>query len=378
MPVIRRLLVDDATDAGLLVAVSDAAGRLLWVEGEHRLRTRAEAMHFVAGADWSEAEAGTNAPGTALALGHAGADLRRRAPVAAGRRRGAARPRRSTTPTPGPSSACSTSPAATRSPRRRRLTLVRATVAAVEAELRLQPAGWARPALAARAGTRPPPSSRLERARPARGPCCTTRPGRPGSACGTARCCCCWPSAPDGLSGRASWRSRCTSTSSPRSPSAPSCPGCDRCSAPIALRLPARTGWPARLTTDADAVRRCLAAGGCTAARRPLPRPAAAGLQAPRRSSSCGDDLHSDSAVGAAGRAATRTRCCASPTPSTAGDDFELWRGALAVAAAGLAASRRRSRAHVERLGRRARLGRRLGSARRHDCLQRSLQRRPT
>ena len=30
MPVIRRLLVDDAADAGLLVAVSDAAGQLLW------------------------------------------------------------------------------------------------------------------------------------------------------------------------------------------------------------------------------------------------------------------------------------------------------------------------------------------------------------
>lgn len=71
MPVIRRLLVDDAADAGLLVAVSDAAGRLLWVEGERRLRTRAATMHFVEGASWGEAEAGTNAPGTALALGQA-------------------------------------------------------------------------------------------------------------------------------------------------------------------------------------------------------------------------------------------------------------------------------------------------------------------
>lgn len=68
MPVIRRLLVDDAADAGLLVAVSDAAGQLLWVEGADDLRARAERMHFVPGADWSEASAGTNAPGTALAL----------------------------------------------------------------------------------------------------------------------------------------------------------------------------------------------------------------------------------------------------------------------------------------------------------------------
>lgn len=68
MPVIRKLLVDDATDAGLLVAVSDAAGQLLWVEGSPWLRSRAEGMHFVPGADWSEGSAGTNAPGTALAL----------------------------------------------------------------------------------------------------------------------------------------------------------------------------------------------------------------------------------------------------------------------------------------------------------------------
>lgn len=69
MPVIRKLLVEDATDSGLLVAVSDAAGQLLWVEGSPWLRSRAEGMHFVPGADWSEASAGTNAPGTALALG---------------------------------------------------------------------------------------------------------------------------------------------------------------------------------------------------------------------------------------------------------------------------------------------------------------------
>jgi hypothetical protein len=68
MPLIRRLLVADAADAGLLVAVSDAAGRLLWVEGQSRLKARAERIHFVEGATWSEGRAGTNAPGTALAL----------------------------------------------------------------------------------------------------------------------------------------------------------------------------------------------------------------------------------------------------------------------------------------------------------------------
>jgi transcriptional regulator of acetoin/glycerol metabolism len=68
MPVIRRLLVDNAAESGLLVAVSDAAGHLLWVEGAHQLRAKAEGMNFVPGADWSEGSAGTNAPGTALAL----------------------------------------------------------------------------------------------------------------------------------------------------------------------------------------------------------------------------------------------------------------------------------------------------------------------
>ena len=68
MPMIRRLLVEDAADAGLVVAVSDALGRMLWVEGDSGLRSRAEDMHFVEGADWSESAVGTNAPGTALAV----------------------------------------------------------------------------------------------------------------------------------------------------------------------------------------------------------------------------------------------------------------------------------------------------------------------
>lgn len=72
MPVIRKLLVEDADDdSGMLVAVGDAMGRLLWVEGDHDLKRKAESMMFVEGSDWSEAVAGTSAPGTALALNHA-------------------------------------------------------------------------------------------------------------------------------------------------------------------------------------------------------------------------------------------------------------------------------------------------------------------
>jgi GAF domain len=68
LPVIRRLLVEDATASGVMVAITAADGTLLWVEGDPKACHRAEAMNFVPGADWSERGAGTNAPGTALAL----------------------------------------------------------------------------------------------------------------------------------------------------------------------------------------------------------------------------------------------------------------------------------------------------------------------
>lgn len=69
MPIIRRLLVRDADgDSGMLVAVGDAMGRLLWVEGDQRLKSRAESMMFVEGSNWNEDVAGTSAPGTALTL----------------------------------------------------------------------------------------------------------------------------------------------------------------------------------------------------------------------------------------------------------------------------------------------------------------------
>jgi transcriptional regulator of acetoin/glycerol metabolism len=71
MPLVRRLLVADAVECDLVVAVADADGRLLWVEGSAPLRARAERVGFVAGARWDEAHAGTNAPGLALATEHA-------------------------------------------------------------------------------------------------------------------------------------------------------------------------------------------------------------------------------------------------------------------------------------------------------------------
>lgn len=71
LPVIRRLLVRDADEgSGVVVAVGDAAGRLLWVEGDPALKRRAEGMRFMEGARWAERDVGTSAPGTALALDH--------------------------------------------------------------------------------------------------------------------------------------------------------------------------------------------------------------------------------------------------------------------------------------------------------------------
>ncbi|WP_017578878.1 GAF domain-containing protein [Nocardiopsis valliformis] len=70
MPLLRRLLLDSAPGPQIM-AVGDVSGRLLWVEGDHKLLSNAESMHFVEGANWHERSAGTNAPGVALAVDHA-------------------------------------------------------------------------------------------------------------------------------------------------------------------------------------------------------------------------------------------------------------------------------------------------------------------
>lgn len=67
MDMVRALLSPDS-DSGVVVAVGDAAGRLLWVEGDRHVRTLTGGMGFVEGANWSEQSVGTSAPGTALAL----------------------------------------------------------------------------------------------------------------------------------------------------------------------------------------------------------------------------------------------------------------------------------------------------------------------
>ncbi len=71
MPLIRRLLIEEAEDAGAIVVVADADSRLLWVEGDATLRRLAEGMNWVAGSRWDERTTGTNAPAAAMRLNHA-------------------------------------------------------------------------------------------------------------------------------------------------------------------------------------------------------------------------------------------------------------------------------------------------------------------
>ncbi|WP_438354816.1 GAF domain-containing protein [Microbacterium sp. CJ88] len=69
MDMVRGLLLPgEPGESGVVVAVGDAAGRLLWVEGDRHVRSLTGDMGFVAGTNWSEGAVGTSAPGTALAL----------------------------------------------------------------------------------------------------------------------------------------------------------------------------------------------------------------------------------------------------------------------------------------------------------------------
>jgi len=70
VPLLRELLGAHACDAHHLLIVTDAAGHLLWVEGDRVTRGRAERIELAPGALWSEAASGTNAMGTSLAVDH--------------------------------------------------------------------------------------------------------------------------------------------------------------------------------------------------------------------------------------------------------------------------------------------------------------------
>ena len=67
-PLLDDVLGTAARDCDAVMAVSDAAGQLLWVCGAPATLRRAESIGFVEGSNWDERLAGTNAPGMALRL----------------------------------------------------------------------------------------------------------------------------------------------------------------------------------------------------------------------------------------------------------------------------------------------------------------------
>lgn len=67
LPAIRKLLVED--DSGVIVAVGDPGGQLLWLEGDRDVMRRAEHIGLTPGSRWSECDVGTNGIGTAIEVG---------------------------------------------------------------------------------------------------------------------------------------------------------------------------------------------------------------------------------------------------------------------------------------------------------------------
>jgi hypothetical protein len=67
-PLLDDVLGQAARECDAIMAVSDAAGQLLWVCGTPSVLRRAERIGFVEGSNWDERLAGTNAPGMALRL----------------------------------------------------------------------------------------------------------------------------------------------------------------------------------------------------------------------------------------------------------------------------------------------------------------------
>src|SRR5256714_14979126 len=68
-PVMHQL-ADLLADSGYVIVLTDAAGCILTLIGDRCVRRRLARIDFVPGGSWSEAAAGTNAIGTALADGH--------------------------------------------------------------------------------------------------------------------------------------------------------------------------------------------------------------------------------------------------------------------------------------------------------------------
>jgi hypothetical protein len=70
LPAARGLLMDAGSAAHQALLFCDVDGTLLWIDGEREIVHHARDVRLEPGTVWSEAAAGTNAMGTALATGH--------------------------------------------------------------------------------------------------------------------------------------------------------------------------------------------------------------------------------------------------------------------------------------------------------------------
>ncbi|MFJ1704046.1 GAF domain-containing protein [Kitasatospora sp. NPDC088346] len=71
LPVLRDCLIRPGGDAPLLLAIADAEGHVLWLEGNRPLLRSADSIGFEHGARWAEDEVGTNGIGLAVRTGRA-------------------------------------------------------------------------------------------------------------------------------------------------------------------------------------------------------------------------------------------------------------------------------------------------------------------
>ncbi|MFF0392690.1 GAF domain-containing protein [Kitasatospora sp. NPDC004615] len=69
LPVLRSTLFAPGDSTPLVLAVSDPKARVLWMDGEQRLRRAVDSIGFEQGALWAEEEVGTNAIGLAARTG---------------------------------------------------------------------------------------------------------------------------------------------------------------------------------------------------------------------------------------------------------------------------------------------------------------------
>ncbi|MDF5756079.1 helix-turn-helix domain-containing protein [Spongiactinospora sp. TRM90649] len=69
LPLLVGTLLQTVRDTGMVMAVADANGRVLWSDGDRRAVAYGESLGLCDGFDWAEAAVGTNGIGTALATG---------------------------------------------------------------------------------------------------------------------------------------------------------------------------------------------------------------------------------------------------------------------------------------------------------------------